>query len=137
MTGPPDGSRDGPVIAVSDAELADLRRRLSATKWPQLWPESAQRFTLSTSIAAARSAVRAELPSDATNVWFDVRDECAVEVLHSSQLAASLGSVIDDKSGRVIVEYFSLQNQYNTGDIERAQLEPGGNYPTPAAVSSC
>jgi pimeloyl-ACP methyl ester carboxylesterase len=41
MTGPQDGSRERPVIEVPEADLADLRRRLRATKWPQAWPESA------------------------------------------------------------------------------------------------
>jgi pimeloyl-ACP methyl ester carboxylesterase len=41
MTGTDDGSRTGPIIEVSDAELADLRRRLNSTKWPQSWPASA------------------------------------------------------------------------------------------------
>jgi pimeloyl-ACP methyl ester carboxylesterase len=40
MTGPQDGSRDRVVIDVSDAELADLRNRLSSTRWPEPWPES-------------------------------------------------------------------------------------------------
>ena len=40
MTGPKIGSHVGPVIAVSEAELAELRRRLNSTKWPQPWPAS-------------------------------------------------------------------------------------------------
>jgi hypothetical protein len=96
-----------------------------------------ERFKVGTSIAAARSAARAELPSDATSVWSALKDGCAVDVFHSNQLATALGSVIDDKSGRVLVEYFSLQDQYNAGDVERARLEPGGDDPTAASLTSC
>jgi hypothetical protein len=96
-----------------------------------------ERFKVGTSTAAARSAARAELPSDATSVWSALKDGCAVDVFHSNQLATALGSVIDDKSGRVLVEYFSLQDQYNAGDVERARLEPGGDDPTAASLTSC
>lgn len=96
-----------------------------------------ERFAPQTTIAGARAAAHAGLPKDTTSVWFAAIKGCSAEVLHSDQMATWFGSVIDDKSGLVLIEYFSPSSQYAATNVERGELHPGGDNPTAKSFSEC
>ena len=94
-------------------------------------------FVSHTSIGEARSLAAAELPADATSVWYAVQGTCAQEEFSSSTLATALGG---GSNGQVFVEYETYDNQgnqsYSGSDITDAFFQVGSS-PTQANAPGC
>jgi hypothetical protein len=61
---------------------------------------------------AKAEAFAQDLPSDATQLWFDVKDTCADMLVQSKTLSTALGSrAIGDTDGTVLVEFGSGLNE--------------------------
>jgi hypothetical protein len=73
-----------------------------------------ERLPHGTSIASAKRAALAELPSDGRIVWFTTRDTCAQMELQSSRLEAAMASDAPPL-GQVFVEVATETSQGDSG----------------------
>jgi hypothetical protein len=98
-----------------------------------------ERFATGTTIAAARAAVLAEFPTDATTIWVAVKDSCAQEVVQSPTVGAALAAQGDPK-GWALVEFSSgpASDHYDSSDISEALYLPADSSDsTPDEALGC
>lgn len=94
-----------------------------------------------TPISAAKAEALQEFPSDATALWYQVKDSCSQMEVKSAALGAALGnSAIGDAAGYAFVEFSTLaadgSSGYTEGNINNLILTLG-SYPTPSDASGC
>jgi hypothetical protein len=90
---------------------------------------------------AVKAEVLKEFPSDASILWFSVRDTCAQFETKSAKLGAALGApAIGDPDGMVFVEVYDVHSDgtstYDANSINQA-LVMLGNYATSADAPAC
>ena len=92
-----------------------------------------------TAIDAARGITMEELPSDATVLWFAVKDTCAQLEVQSASLATALAPNGDDH-GYALVEFTTIQPNgsanYNPNNIGGLRITATA-APTPSDVPTC
>jgi hypothetical protein len=92
-----------------------------------------------TAIDAARGFAMEELPSDATVLWFAVKDTCAQLEVQSASLATAL-SPNGDTGGLALVEFTTIQPNgaanYNPNNIGGLRITATAAY-TPSDVPTC
>ena len=92
-------------------------------------------------VSAVKSEVLKEFPSDASILWFSVRDTCAQFETKSAKLGGALGPpAIGDPDGMVFVEVYDVHSNgtstYDANSINQA-LVMLGNYATSADAPAC